>query len=130
MYNKQLQRHSALTYFLLNHFLSPARLSSFINNQDQFSFKPIDREKLLKLLLSIDADSAPGASHLESSIIKHCANEIVDSLLFVFNLAINSNTILDEWKISFVTPVLKPKSLDSYIPISVLHQFLKFLKET
>ena len=93
-----------------DHFSSSARLSSFRNNLDQFSFKPIGREKLLKLLLSIDADSAPGASGLESSIIKHCANEIADSLLFVFNLAINSNTIPDEWKISFVTPVLKPKS--------------------
>lgn len=72
----------------------------------------------------MDKLSAPGISDIESKLIKHCVDSLIQPLVELFNLCISKNRIPDQWKIAYVTPVLKPKapksSLDSYRPISVI----------
>ena len=111
-----------------NHFQSNTTLSSY-RNVTKFIFHPVDEEDLKKILNGIDPNLAAGISGIESDNIKHSVDEMIKLLTLLFNLCISTNVIPDEWKVSFVTPVLKPKSpkssLDSYRPISVITPIAK-----
>ena len=92
-----------------NHFKSNTILITYQNGA-KFTFHPVDEEDPKKKLNGIDPYSAAGISGIESAIIKHSVEELIKPLAILFNICISSNKIPDEWKIAFVTPVLKPKA--------------------
>jgi len=103
-------------------------LSSYRKNSN-FNFQPIEQKTVLDALLKIDEKDAPGASGIESIILKHCAHSLSSSICHLFNLCIKTNQLPDEWKIAYLSPIYKGKGLkyspDNYRPISVISPLAK-----
>ena len=113
-------------------FESSESLLKTTNMQVKFSFRAITDVDVKEFLTELDELSAPGLSGIESKLIKHCADSLIQPLVELFNLCISTNQIPSEWKVAYVTPVLKPKSLksslDSYRPISVITPIAKIFE--
>ena len=113
-------------------FESSESLLKTTNRQVKFSFRAITDVDVKEFLPELDELSAPGISGIESKLIKHCADSLIQPLVELFNLCISTNQIPSEWKVAYVTPVLKPKSLksslDSYRPISVITPIAKIFE--
>ena len=83
----------------------------------------IDQKTVHDALLKIGEKDAPGASGIESIILKRCAHSL-SSICHLFNLCIKTNQLLDKWKIFYLSPICKGKGLksspDSYRPNTVI----------
>ena len=86
-------------------FNSANSLLKLSNKQQKFSFRPITDVDLRDFLSELDELSDPDVSGIESKLIKHCADSLIQPLVELFNLCISTNRIPDEWKIAYVTPV-------------------------
>ena len=103
-------------------------MSSYRKNSN-FNFQPIEQKTVLDALLKIGEKDAPGASGIESIILKHCAHSLSSYICHLFNLSIKTNQLPDEWKIAYLSPIYKSKGLksspDNYRPISVISPLAK-----
>ena len=72
-------------------------------------------------------------AQLESSILKVSSTAIVKPITDLFNLCLETNTIPDEWKISYITPIHKGKGsksqVDKYRPILILPPLAKIFEK-
>lgn len=116
-----------------NHFIDnipnnhnmPNRVSYYTEGlkcDDLFSFKLIDRDFILQILLDIKTNAC-GYDGLTVSMIKDCSPLILSHLTHIFNSCILCHRFPDCWKIAEVCPVPKIKSpteLAHLRPISIL----------
>ena len=105
---------------------------SILKKKQKFELKPITETDLAYFFSKLDKLSAAGISEIECSLIKHCEEALTKPLVILFNLCIKSGKIPDEWKISFVTPIPKPKTnkalIENYRPISVISPIAKLFE--
>ena len=93
-------------------------LSLHFNNQsfmnklaaiETFELQPFPTSTVIDQLKSIDADSSPGITEISPKVLKHCSSELGKVFSLLFNRCVASSSIPDEWKITYVSPVPKPK---------------------
>ena len=87
----------------------------------------------MKLLIKLDSESNRDVLGFDSKLLKLCAGTLAPFLSRLFNLSFSTGTVLDDWKVSNVTPVFKggeDKSMKSnYRPISVISHIAKILEK-
>ena len=91
---------------------------------------PVDRYELIKLIRDLKPKS-PGPDGIRPKLIRNIADEIVDPLLYIFNLSISTGQVADDLKLAKVVPLYKKgeKYLPgNYRPISLLNVFDKLLE--
>ena len=95
--------------YLENHFHSTVFRDKILR-VNGFTINPLTIERVVNQLKNIDPKSSSGITEIESKIFKHCSIELGKVMCLLFNKCINQSTIPDEWKITYVTPVPKPKN--------------------
>ena len=95
-------------------FRSIPTLNKFNKSSNKFFFHRTNNEEVCSLLSKLDQNSAPGISGIESVILRSCSVELCAPITYLFNLCIEENSIPDEWKISFLTPIFKGKGSNQH----------------
>ena len=67
----------------------------------------IDREKVLRLIRSLDTNKARGCDDISSSMIKMCDESIVEPLCLIFEECLESGAYPPQWKKANIIPVQK-----------------------
>lgn len=96
------------------------------------SFSKIDVQEVVRYILSLKDDSAPGLDNLTSSVLKNCSNFIANPLTHIFNLCLEHDTFPVQFKKSLIIPIHKGKEswkLDNYRPIALLSHLSKVLEK-
>ena len=91
----------------------------------------INRTGILKLLLGIKENKAPGPDGLPGKLLKMCAEELCGVLTVLFQKSLDSGTVPSDWKVAHITPVYKKsdKSCPSnYRPISLTSIVCKLME--
>jgi hypothetical protein len=100
-----------------------------VSNKEQFNFGKIHEPLIIEHLSKINPKSAPGCVNIEAIVFKECAIRLAPDLTKLFNLCIENNTIPDDWKTAYITPIYKGKgnksALDNYRPISIISPISK-----
>ena len=119
--------------FVSNTFSSISILNKIYSPRNKFKFKPVTLKSVTTAFSTMDPDSSPGSTGIESIVLKSCPRDVLIALTSLFNLCIETNKIPDEWKISILSPIHKGKGLKSsfenYRPISVLSPVSKVFEK-
>ena len=99
----------------------------------RFDFIEISEEAVKKLLLSLGDVSTVDVLGFDGKLLFHACNIISPILCKFFNLSIELKTVLQDWKLSRVTPVYKGKGsreeFSNYRPISVICHIAKIFEK-
>ena len=99
----------------------------------RFEFQEIDFRDILKLLKSLGADSSNDVLDMDTKLLSLSANILTPFLLKIFNISLAHGIVLEDWKISRVTPIYKGKgdkvNETNYRPISVIGHIPKILEK-
>ena len=98
----------------------------------KFTIPPIQREKVLRFLSTMDISKATGADMIGPRLLKFAAPYIVDEVTYICNHSINNSVFPNKWKEAKVTPLYKngsPEEVNNYRPISILPVMSKVLEK-
>jgi len=93
---------------------------------------PVTEEELLKIIMQLPLNKAPGPDGFGSNIIRETAPLILQPLVHIYNLSFTQSIVPEKLKISKVVPIYKKKdkmSPENYRPISLLSIFNKLLEK-
>jgi len=94
--------------------------------------QPVDHNELLKLIGNLNVSKSPGPDNFSPKLVKECTAELIEPLLHLYNLSLNSGVVPDKLKIAKVIPVYKKGEsylTSNYRPISLLSVFNKLLEK-
>ncbi|KAJ2939092.1 hypothetical protein O0L34_g10280 [Tuta absoluta] len=91
------------------------------------------RGDIRRAIARLKPGTSPGPDNIPAYVIKGCADELLEPILFLFNLILNTGTYPSVWKKSRVTPI--PKSgtktkVENYRPIAILSALAKVFEMT
>ena len=101
-------------------------------NDHSIFFVPTNSEELLKIVRKLKTNKAPGYDGIDNIILKHIINYILDPLVFLLNLSLQSGKVPSDMKIAKVIPVFKKGDrlcVNNYRPISLLTCLSKILEK-
>ena len=93
---------------------------------------PVEREKVLKLIRSLDSKKAHGCDDISVSMLKICDTEIVEPLCLIFEKCLETGVYPSSWKRANIIPIHKKNSRQNkgnYRPISLLPIFGKIFEK-
>ena len=99
---------------------------------NSFSFRPISRSEVIKILKSLDNNKSTGPDKINIRLLKEGANVISDKLQFLFNLSLSSGKVPNIWKIKRVSPLFKSGDkykTGNYRPISIISNCMKIFEK-
>ena len=115
--------------YISKHYNQAVEQNCKLISSPAFSFTELSVSSVSKSLANLDPNSSPGIVGIETRVFKHCHEELARHIARLFNECLRTSTIPNEWKISFLTTILKAKapksSLTSYRPISLLSPISK-----
>ena len=93
---------------------------------------PVTKEEVLEIIWKFKNNKSPGPDSIGPRLLKEVINEIIDPLVYLFNLSFSTGLVPESLKLAKVIPVYK-KSDRSYVgnyrPISLLSIFDKILEK-
>ena len=98
------------------------------NTPNTLHIKLVSKEEIEMAFKKLKPKSSAGPDNIPPYVVKGCAESLRDPLHFIFNLAIQTCTFPDAWKITRVCPILKsgdPSLINNYRPISILSAVAK-----
>ena len=98
-------------------------LRDYPDAENQFNFKHVTRDQVLKELKSIRNDCSSGYDNLPISLIKPIACHLGSPLTHIINSGIQENLFHQQWKIGKITPIPKTEhstTPDQFRPVTVL----------
>ena len=104
-----------------------------IPGANAFEFKNITRAELVSVLKKVKASKAPGLDKISSKLLKAAGDSIIESLMYLFNLLLNTGIFPDDMKLAKVTPIYKSgerTNCGNYRPISIISVVAKILEKT
>lgn len=118
------------------HFMSVYDSSSVdsINctkNWGNFNFSTITDLDVRTAIKKLKPKKTTGDDNIPAYIFKGCTDFLVEPLVHIFNLAINSNIFPDDLKTGVITPIFKKGdkcSVENYRPISILNSLAKIFE--
>ena len=96
--------------------------------EDEFHFKRIEEEEVLRILRCLDTSKAVGMDMVSAKLLKIAAEGISRSLTSPFNFSLDSGQIPLKWKAANVTPVPKggdSELIENFHAVSVLPVVVK-----
>jgi hypothetical protein len=115
--------------YISKHLSQAVEQNCKLNSSPIFSFTELSVSCVSQTLARLDPHSSPGIVGIDTRIFKHCHEELAPYITLLFNECIRTCTIPKEWKIAYITPILKAKapksSISSYRPISLLPPIAK-----
>ena len=118
---------------ILNEFFASQPTNTTINfdenelNQNiqgpELSFIPIQREKILEILKSLNVSKACGIDGIGNNVLKKCADSLVEPISIIASASLESGCFPAAWKQANVVPVYKKNDkscITNYRPISLL----------
>lgn len=100
-------------------------------NNTHITLTALSQEEILKSLRKLKPKMTHGPDDIPSFIIKDCAQAFVTPLYIIFNLALQTNTFPDQWKLAKIKPIFKKgdvSMISNYRSISLLSNFAKTLE--
>jgi hypothetical protein len=97
-----------------------------------FEFRNISSEEVVSVLKKMKASKAPGLDKISGKLLKAAGNSIIESLVYLFNLVLNTGIFPEDMKIAKVTPIHKSgekTDCGNYRPISVISVVAKILEK-
>ena len=97
----------------------------------KFTIPPMTAEYLFNEINNLSCHKTKGIDAINVHLLKIGCNDLLPSLLYLYNSSITSGIFSDQWKISKITPNFKKGSRqdkDSYRPISVLSVLSKIVE--
>jgi len=67
----------------------------------------IDREELLKLIYTLNNNKSPGPDNFGPILVKEMASQIIEPLLYIYNLSFSTRVLPDKLKVAKVIPIYK-----------------------
>ena len=101
-------------------------------NDHSIFLVPTNSEELLKIVRKLKTNKAPGYDGIDNIILKHIINYILDPLVFLLNLSLQSGKVPSDMKIAKVIPIFKKGDrlcVNNYRPISLLTCLSKILEK-
>jgi len=93
---------------------------------------PLTCTEIFQIIAKFKNNKSPGPDNIGPRLLKEVANEIIDPLLYLFNLSLSTGTVPNSLKIAKVIPVYKKgmrSLIQNYRPISLLSIFDKILEK-
>jgi hypothetical protein len=103
-----------------------------IPGTNAFKFKNITTAELVSVLKKVKASKAPGLDKISSKLLKAAGDSIIESLMYLFNLVLNTGIFPDDMKLAKVTPIYKSgerTNCGNYRPISIILVVAKILEK-
>ena len=130
-YYKDLFKAEVIDDNLADEFLSG--LPQLTPDDNQFLIGPIKKEEIWKSLTMMDNNKSPGPDGLTKEFYVAFFDTLGDSLVKLYNLIFESNTLSDSQKISYITLLCKdPQNsnlMKNWRPISLLNLDYKILSK-
>eukprot|EP00061_Rhincodon_typus_P011377 g36331.t1 len=82
----------------------------------------INKEKVLEKLKRLKVDKSSGPDGLHPRVLKEIVEELVEALVVIFQESLESGRVLEDWKITNVTPLFRKRirqKMGSYRLISL-----------
>ncbi|CAB4000255.1 Hypothetical predicted protein, partial [Paramuricea clavata] len=103
--------------------LEPLRqfVKTRLPDNHHFTVPVMSAEYLLNAINNLSCNKAKGVDSINIHLLQVGCNEVLPSLLYIYNTSITSGIFPDQWKISKITPVFKKGSRqnkDNYRPIA------------
>ena len=99
----------------------------------KFSFTEVKVDIVLKLLKSLGETSSNDVLGFDGKLLCLSAEVIAPFITKLINMSLNTGTVIDDWKLSSVTPVFKGGNdrheKSNYRPISVISHIAKILEK-
>lgn len=113
---------------------SESNFHSFLGekNNTNFNFGIVTKKNLLYALNKLKSKKSCGEDNISIFLIKEVINEIIDPLVYLFNLSLKTGFIPQNYKIARVVPIFKAgerNKFTNYRPISILSAFSKILEK-
>ena len=83
----------------------------------------------MSVLKKIKASKAPGLDKVSGKLLKAAGDSIIKSLMYLFNLVLNTGIFPDYMKLAKITPIYKSgerTNCGNYRPISIISVVAKF----
>eukprot|EP00061_Rhincodon_typus_P001408 g14719.t1 len=93
----------------------------------------ITKEKMLVKLIGLKVDKSPGPDGLHPRVLKEIAEEIVGTLVVIFQESLESRRVPKDWNIANVTPLFKKEvrqKTENHRPIRLTSVVGKILEST
>ena len=97
-----------------------------------FSFSPIDKGKVMKIINDLKAKTSSGVDGLSNKLLKFIAEEICGPLVVIINQCFQTAIFPDELKVAKVIPLFKkgnPQKVENYRPVSLLPSISKVIEK-
>jgi len=93
----------------------------------------VTKNGIIKLLKDLNPHKASGPDGVSARILKECANEVADGLVFLFNASLKQGKIPDDWRHANITPLFKGgnknrSKAENYRPISLTSVTCKIME--
>ena len=105
---------------------------SKLSENTTFSISPIEKEKVLKLLSTMDSSKATGTDNIGPRLLKVAAPYISNDITHICNQSIRKSTFPRKWKEAKISPLHKNgphDDVNNYRPISILPVLSKVLEK-
>lgn len=122
---------NAFADFFQNSYILPDPLIVEHNNDDtadNFYLNNFDESDVYKSLRKLKPKFTTGPDKIPAFLIRDCASVLAQPLKILFNLAIETTTFPNMWKMSKIVPVFKKgerANVENYRPITIVNNFSK-----
>ena len=100
-------------------------------SSSQFMFRQISEKELIYASSKIKLNKSAGLDKISNKLLKAAGQSICETLLYIFNLILETGIFLEDLKQAKVTPVFKAddkSDCGNYRPISVIPAIAKILE--
>lgn len=113
--------------------LSPTITDSNIpSNCESFSLSRVTEDELIQIMAKLPNKWTSGDDSIPSFIVKDCRLALAKPLAAIINIAIETCSFPERWKVAKITPVHKKgdkSHISNYRPISILSNFAKVFEQ-
>ena len=98
---------------------------------DTVSLKTVNEVELIKAFRKLRPNNTSGIDEIPGFVVKDCQNVLIEPLIYLFNLIIETETFPRIWKTARICPIFKSgdkSSIDNYRPVSILNNFSKLFE--